>query len=283
MAKPQLEDGHTKIANEIVEALARVNLSAYESRVIWCIFRKTYGWNKKSDRISYSQFEELTGMDRRHLGRTIKLLVERRMITCQGEGQQLDYAIQKDYDLWGEVNNTHHEPLPKGAIDVTGSTIAEGGNSENDNNHCLRGHEPLPKGGELLPKGATKPLPKGANTKARKHLTKALDKSNKTTSFEDFQESLRERFKDLDFDGELEKFHLYWYEGRRKPPSNKKLALLNWMQKARKISAESDALAQARRVSARGNERLKGGDHGSEKNRGIPGNRPAGAFDDLES
>jgi len=281
MAKPQLEDGHTKIANEIVEALARVNLSAYESRVLWCIFRKTYGWNKKSDRISYSQFQEVTGMDRRHLGRTLRLLIERQMITCQGEGQQLEYAIQKDWEQWREANNTHHELLPKGATEEPRSTIAKGGNSETDNNHCLRGDKPLPKGGELLPKGATEPLPKGANTKARKHLTKALDKSNKTTtSFEDFRESLRERFKDLDFNAELEKFHLYWYEGRRKPPANKKLALLNWMQKARQISAESDA----RRVSARGNERLIGGDNGrNEKARGIPGNRPAGAFDDLET
>ena len=39
------------------------------------IFRKTYGWRKKSDRISYSQFEEGTRIDRRNVGRTLRRMV----------------------------------------------------------------------------------------------------------------------------------------------------------------------------------------------------------------
>jgi len=41
MANPQIENGYLKIAHEIAQALARVNLSAYESRVLWVIWRKT--------------------------------------------------------------------------------------------------------------------------------------------------------------------------------------------------------------------------------------------------
>jgi len=33
-ANPQAEDGHIDIANEIAEALMKVNLSAYESRIL---------------------------------------------------------------------------------------------------------------------------------------------------------------------------------------------------------------------------------------------------------
>ena len=46
-ASPQLEDGYTRIANELIEALMRTNLSAYQSRVLWAIWRKTYGFNKR--------------------------------------------------------------------------------------------------------------------------------------------------------------------------------------------------------------------------------------------
>lgn len=117
MANPQAEDGHIDIANEIAEALCRVNLSAYEYRVIWFILRKTWGWHKKMDRISYSQFEEGTGINRRHLGPTIKRLIERQIITCSGNGHLLEYGFQKDYEKWqgltSNVTYSSNETLPK--------------------------------------------------------------------------------------------------------------------------------------------------------------------------
>ncbi len=105
MAKPQLEDGHTKIANEIVEALARVNLTAHEGRLLWCILRKTYGWNKKIDRISYSQFEVETGIGHRQIGRSLASLKQRGIIICVGTGYSLEYGLQKDYELWDTIRD----------------------------------------------------------------------------------------------------------------------------------------------------------------------------------
>ena len=141
MANPQLENGYIAIANELGEALSRVNLSAYESRVLWCIFRNTYGWNKKSDRISYTQFQKATGITRRHLGRTIKSLIARQIITCSSASPQLEYSIQKDFEKW-------QKPLPKEVI--------------------------LP-----LPKKVTKLLPKEVNTKAINHILKPIYKNKR--------------------------------------------------------------------------------------------------------
>jgi phage replication O-like protein O len=62
MANPQAENGHVDIANEIVEALAKIHLSSYESRVLWTVFRKTYGWHKKEDWITNTQIANLTGI-----------------------------------------------------------------------------------------------------------------------------------------------------------------------------------------------------------------------------
>ena len=55
MANPQLEDGYTEIANEILEALMRLHLSPNQWQVILCIIRKTYGFKKKVDYIANSQ------------------------------------------------------------------------------------------------------------------------------------------------------------------------------------------------------------------------------------
>lgn len=63
-----------------------------------------------------------------------------------------------------------------------------------------------------------------------------------TTSSSEFQESefneyideLRAEFSDVDFENELKKFDLYWSEGGRKL-KRPKLALRNWMEKAREI------------------------------------------------
>jgi phage replication O-like protein O len=142
MPNPQIENGHLDLANEIVEQFARLNLCPGEWRVLWAILRKTYSWHKKADRISYSQLEKMTGLDRWHVRRYLTRLIRRNIITRTGSGQRLEYGFQKDYSKW--------QPLPKQATVATVAQI---------------GYEPLPK-------QATKPLPKQATTKEKKETYK---------------------------------------------------------------------------------------------------------------
>lgn len=101
MANPQKENGFTPIANEIVEALMGVNLSAYESRVLWFLFRKTYGWEKKTDWIALSQFSKCIGLDRRHIHRALKGLSSKKMIVIdRGDNFNIRYGFQKNYERW---------------------------------------------------------------------------------------------------------------------------------------------------------------------------------------
>lgn len=93
---PQIENGYLKIANEIVEALARTHLSGDESKILWVIFRKTYGFNKKTDWISYSQFKEMTGMLNPNTCRTLRRLEERNIVIKTDN----KYSFNKDYKLW---------------------------------------------------------------------------------------------------------------------------------------------------------------------------------------
>lgn len=98
---PQLEDGYVQIAREIVEALCRVNLSAYESRVLWFIFLKTYGFKKKMDWIALSQFAKSLGLDRRLVHRALQSLSSKKMtVIGRDDKNRPTYGFQKDYSLW---------------------------------------------------------------------------------------------------------------------------------------------------------------------------------------
>ena len=99
MANPQREDGHVDIANELVEVLAKTYLSSYESQVLWAIFRKTYGWQKKEDWITGSQLVEMTGIAKGHISRTLKKLINRNMVSRNGK----KLSFQKNYDKWQKL------------------------------------------------------------------------------------------------------------------------------------------------------------------------------------
>lgn len=96
MANPQIEDGYTKIANELLEAILTVNLSNYAFRVFMAIMRKTYGFNKKTDYISLSQISDLTNIKTPHVCRAIRELTSKNMLIKNGKVK----GINKNYKHW---------------------------------------------------------------------------------------------------------------------------------------------------------------------------------------
>ena len=101
MANPQLENGFTKISNEILEALVKTALLGAEFRVIYFIIRKTYGWAKKRDIISLTQFEKGTSLSRLTIIKTIKNLVTRNMLVKTAiPHNRVAYNFQKDHEKW---------------------------------------------------------------------------------------------------------------------------------------------------------------------------------------
>ena len=110
MASPQIEDGYTKIANELLEAFCRTNFNAYQRRVLDALIRKTYGYNKKQDWLSVSQIVEITGLKKQHISRAKSELVARKVVTQVG----YNLALNKDWSQWQELPNgvTPHRSNP---------------------------------------------------------------------------------------------------------------------------------------------------------------------------
>jgi len=106
MASPQVENGHIDIANEIAEALARINLPGREMRCLWVIFRKTYGWHKKSDLIALSQFSLMTGLSRQVVCKVLKSLLSKKIIGVdKNDNSQINlYRFNKNFDEWNGLS-----------------------------------------------------------------------------------------------------------------------------------------------------------------------------------
>jgi len=101
MANPQKENGFTAIANEILEKLVNIPLLGSEFQVILFILRKTYGFQKKSDVISLTQFEKWTGVSRPTVVKTIKNLVLRKMVVKDALlGDKISFSFNKNYEDW---------------------------------------------------------------------------------------------------------------------------------------------------------------------------------------
>ena len=109
MANPQTEDGYTKIANELLEAMCLLHLSGNQWKVLHTVIRKTYGWNKKADWITSTQIAEATGVHRCHVSAALKTLAERGIIIRDGRY----ISIQKDYEQWQTGNLYIHDFVTK--------------------------------------------------------------------------------------------------------------------------------------------------------------------------
>jgi len=102
LANPQAENGHVDIAHDIIEALARYRINGQSWQCLLVVFRKTYGWKKKEDEISLSQFSEMTGLKRSNVVRAIKWLVSRKILTSITEDttHANKYKFNKNFDTW---------------------------------------------------------------------------------------------------------------------------------------------------------------------------------------
>lgn len=125
MASPQTENGFTRISNEIMEALCHIRISGEARQILDTIIRKTYGWNKKEDIISLSQFCLATGLSKSRVCHSLLKLAQMGLIAKKGNGMSITYRFNKDFDTW--------KALPKK------ESVAKKGNS-----YCQKRKKSLP-------------------------------------------------------------------------------------------------------------------------------------------
>lgn len=99
MASPQKENGFTPIAHEILEHLMCVRMSGAEWQYAVCIFRKTYGFQKKEDWVTNTQVMEMTGLCKERVSEAKTRLIKRNIVT----ENRNKISFQKDWEKWVEL------------------------------------------------------------------------------------------------------------------------------------------------------------------------------------
>lgn len=99
---PQKENGFTSIANEILEATQQYKFTLNELKIVMCVWRFTYGFNRKSHQMSLSFFENQTGIGRKRLNDSLKKLVECNVLMKETGNAKYSnvYSFNKYYTDW---------------------------------------------------------------------------------------------------------------------------------------------------------------------------------------
>ncbi|WP_343463507.1 replication protein [Pantoea sp.] len=78
------DDGYTRLANELYEELIGANLTRNQAKVAHAVCRKTYGFNKKMDRIADSQISQLTRLPRQKVNKAKNELIQMGVLVREG-------------------------------------------------------------------------------------------------------------------------------------------------------------------------------------------------------
>lgn len=115
MASPQLEDGYTKIANEVLEKLGKLYMRPTQWQILMCIFRRIYGFHKKEDYITNSQLIIDTGLSKQVLSRSIIEMVERNILVRDNKV----IGFQKDWERWKSTERMTKEKSTERRLEST--------------------------------------------------------------------------------------------------------------------------------------------------------------------
>jgi phage replication O-like protein O len=93
----------TKVPNEILEKVIGFGFTRRELLVVLVVVRRTCGWHKEIDKLSYWQVSEMTGIDRRTV-RRIMLRLGHAGVFLRGNRRPgrapYDWGIEKRTELW---------------------------------------------------------------------------------------------------------------------------------------------------------------------------------------
>lgn len=103
VADVQIESGYTRIANDLLKALARSPLNGTQFRIIMLVIRETYGFQRKETSISESYIATGLGLQRQNVHRELKFLFDHNILSVVQTATFTSprvISINKNYDTW---------------------------------------------------------------------------------------------------------------------------------------------------------------------------------------
>ena len=106
-----IDDGYTRIANELLEAVMAADLTARQLKVVLAVIRKTYGFGKKFDRITNTQIAMMTGIHHTHVCKAKNEMIAMSIIVTNGHA----IGVNKIISEWNFEVSQVSESLAKTA------------------------------------------------------------------------------------------------------------------------------------------------------------------------
>ncbi len=109
MANPQVENGHIRLANQLDEAMTVADFNVPQSKIVRLLARLTYGWKRRTVRISQVDLAAKVGLAASSGGwrRAFTTLIDEGVIVEVEPpiGRQAGaYALNKNFERWGRYS-----------------------------------------------------------------------------------------------------------------------------------------------------------------------------------
>ncbi|HAH0497834.1 TPA: replication protein [Escherichia coli] len=121
----QLEDGFTRVANELLDAVMASGLSETELCVVLAVWRKTYGYNKKMDWVSNDQLEQMIAKHHTHCSTAKNQLVAKKVLVQEGRSVGMNTSIIEWKTKINGFCKTLAKPAKDSLAEVANKTLAE--------------------------------------------------------------------------------------------------------------------------------------------------------------
>lgn len=124
----QLEDGFTRVANELLDAVMASGLSETELCVVLAVWRKTYGYNKKMDWVSNDQLEQMIAKHHTHCSTAKNQLVAKKVLVQEGRSVGMNTSTIEWKTKINGFCKTLAKPAKDSLAEVANKTLAESAN-----------------------------------------------------------------------------------------------------------------------------------------------------------
>lgn len=128
-ANPQLEDGYTRISNELLEAICASNLTGLQMRILMLFIRSSYGYGKREAAFSLEYIQEKLQIPKRSAQRSLKSLTDANILQVIQEASRSTPRIMmlnKKYNEWDISGDQYVTPKSEsGDTQVTKNRVTQ--------------------------------------------------------------------------------------------------------------------------------------------------------------
>lgn len=122
---PQVEDGYTRIANELYEVVNNSHafpVTLTQLRIVHAVIRRTYGFNKTMDALADTQIAADTGIPRQKVNPAKHALIAMKVLVLSEDGRKI--GINKAYGQW-DFSARPEKKAPQRKAQPDGDTVTK--------------------------------------------------------------------------------------------------------------------------------------------------------------